>query len=71
VSKVCTSLSVLFAGKVVEETTVRDFFAGPRHPYSAALLAATPRHTAPETSLIPVPEAVIAAVRAEVEGRRG
>ena len=71
VSKVCTSLSVLFAGKVVEETTVRDFFAGPRHPYSAALLAATPRHTAPESSLIPVPEAVIAAVRAEVEGRRG
>jgi peptide/nickel transport system ATP-binding protein len=71
VSKVCTSLSVLFAGKVVEETTVRDFFAGPRHPYSAALLAATPRHTAPETSLIPVPEAVIAAVRAEVEGQRG
>lgn len=71
VSKVCTSLSVLFAGKVVEETTVRDFFAAPRHPYSAALLAATPRHTAPESSLIPVPEAVIAAVRAEVEGRRG
>lgn len=71
VSKVCTSLSVLFAGKVVEETTVRDFFAGPRHPYSAALLAATPRHTAPESSLIPVPEAVIAAVRAEVEARRG
>jgi peptide/nickel transport system ATP-binding protein len=71
VSKVCTSLSVLFAGKVVEETSVRDFFAGPRHPYSAALLAATPRHTAPESALIPVPEAVLAAVRAEVEGRRG
>jgi peptide/nickel transport system ATP-binding protein len=71
VSKVCTSLSVLFAGKVVEETTVRAFFAGPRHPYSAALLAATPRHTAPESSLIPVPEAVVAAVRAEVEGRHG
>ncbi len=71
VSKVCSSLSVLFAGKVVEDTTVRAFFAGPRHPYSAALLAATPRHTAPESSLIPVPESVIAAVRAEVEGRRG
>ncbi len=71
VSKVCTSLSVLFAGKVVEETPVGDFFAGPRHPYSAALLAATPRHTAPERALIPVPEAVLAAVRAEVEGSRG
>jgi peptide/nickel transport system ATP-binding protein len=71
VSKVCGTLSVLFAGKVVEDTTVRDFFAGPRHPYSGALLAATPRHTAPDHALIPVPETVLATVRAEVEGHRG
>ena len=71
VSKVCSSLSVLYAGKVVEETTARAFFAGPRHPYSAALLAATPRYTAPETSLMPVPDAVIDAVRVEVEAGDG
>lgn len=71
VSKVCTTLSVLFAGAVIEQTTVRAFFAGPRHPYGAALLAATPRHTAPDRSLIPVPEAVLAAVRAEVKRRHG
>jgi peptide/nickel transport system ATP-binding protein len=68
VSKVCTTLSVLYGGKVIEATDTRAFFAGPRHPYAAALLAATPRHTAPDTSLLPVPDAVIAAVRAEVEG---
>jgi len=67
VSKVCTTLSVLYAGRVIEDTTVRAFFAGPHHPYAAALLAATPRCIAPDTSLLPVPEAVIAAVRAEVE----
>jgi peptide/nickel transport system ATP-binding protein len=54
---------------VVEDTTVRDFFPRPRHPYSAALLAATPKYTDPESSLTPVPEAVIAAVRAEVAAR--
>ena len=67
VSKVCQNLSVLYAGKVVEDAGVADFFAGPKHPYSAALLAATPKYTDPDAGLHPVPEAVLAAVRAEVE----
>ncbi|OHC58656.1 MAG: ABC transporter ATP-binding protein [Rhodobacterales bacterium RIFCSPHIGHO2_02_FULL_62_130] len=66
VSKVCQSLSVLYAGKVLEDTTVRDFFAAPGHAYSRALLAATPKYTDPDGSLTPVPDAVIAATRAEV-----
>ncbi len=66
VSKVCQSLSVLYAGRVVEDTDVPSFFAGPKHPYSAALLAATPKYTDPSAGLNPVPDAVIAAVRAEV-----
>jgi peptide/nickel transport system ATP-binding protein len=66
VSKVCQKLSVLYAGMVVEDTDVRSFFAGPKHPYSAALLAATPKYTDPDASLKPVPDAVIAAVQAEV-----
>ena len=66
VSKVCQSLSVLYGGKVVESTKVRDFFREPAHAYSRALLAATPKYTDPDASLTPVPEAVIAAVQAEV-----
>lgn len=66
VSKVCQQLSVLYAGMVVEDTAVADFFAGPRHAYSAALLAATPKYTDPSAGLTPVPEAVLAAVQAEV-----
>jgi len=66
VSKICQRLSVLYAGMVVEDSPVRDFFAAPGHAYSAALLAATPKYTNPEASLTPVPEAVIAAVQAEV-----
>ena len=71
VSKVCQSISVLYGGMVVEDTQVRDFFRGPKHAYSAALLAATPKYTDPFGSLTPVPDAVIAAVRAEAEARHG
>ena len=67
VSKVCQNLSVLYGGKVVEDAGVAAFFAGPHHAYSAALLAATPRYDDPLAGLNPVPEAVLAAVRAEVE----
>jgi len=67
VSKVCQSLSVLYAGKVVEATDIATFFRAPAHAYSRALLAATPKYTDPDASLIPVPPAVIEAVRAEVE----
>ncbi|WP_379062284.1 ABC transporter ATP-binding protein [Mesorhizobium sp. UC22_110] len=66
VSKVCDTLSVLYAGKVVEDTSVEHFFAAPQHAYSSALLAATPRHTDPSSSLKPVPREVIDAVAAEV-----
>lgn len=66
VSKVCQRLSVLYSGMVVEDAAVADFFAAPRHAYSAALLAATPKYTDPSAGLRPVPDAVIEAVRAEV-----
>ena len=66
VSKVCQRLSVLYSGMVVEDSAVTDFFTAPRHAYSAALLAATPKYTDPSAGLNPVPDAVIDAVRAEV-----
>ncbi len=66
VSKICQSLSVLYAGMVVEDADIHSFFAAPRHAYSAALLRATPKYTDPTAGLVPVPDDVIAAVRAEV-----
>lgn len=67
VSKVCDTLSVLYAGKVVEEARMHRFFSHPIHPYSAALLAATPIYTDPEGSLTPVPQSVIDGVETEVQ----
>ena len=66
VSKVCDTLSVLYAGKVVEEARMHRFFTRPIHPYSAALLAATPTYTDPTGSLTPVSQEVIDGVEAEV-----
>jgi peptide/nickel transport system ATP-binding protein len=66
VSKICQTISILYAGKVIEETDVRAFFDQPNHPYSAALLAATPKYTDPDSSLMPVPQSVIDAVQNEI-----
>jgi peptide/nickel transport system ATP-binding protein len=71
VSKVCQTISVLYAGLMVEDSPTAAFYAGPRHAYSRALLAATPKYTDPLGSLTPVPEAVITAVRAEVAAADG
>ncbi|WP_394688853.1 ABC transporter ATP-binding protein [Hoeflea sp.] len=66
VSKVCQRMSVLYGGKIVESSTVPEFFKAPKHAYSRALLAATPKYTDPDASLVPVDEAVIEQVSAEV-----
>ena len=66
VSKVCQKLTVLYGGLVVEDAAVRDFFRAPQHPYSRALLAATPKYTDHNASLLPVPDAVVQSVQAQV-----
>lgn len=67
VSKICHKLTMLYGGKVLERADVRPFFKGPAHPYSRALLAATPRHTDPNADLTPVSDKIIAAASAEIE----
>ena len=62
VSKICQSLSVLYSGKVIEDTSVSSFFNMPQHEYSKALLVATPKYTDPKSDLIPVSEEVLTSV---------
>jgi peptide/nickel transport system ATP-binding protein len=38
----CTHVSVMYRGRIVEEAPTSSFFAGPKHPYSRMLLAAMP-----------------------------
>lgn len=66
VSKICQSLSVLYGGLVLEDTSVAQFFQQPGHAYSTALLHATPKYTDPDSSLMPVAQQVIDAADAEI-----
>lgn len=40
VAEMCDSIAVMYAGEVVEYTSVIEFFKSPEHPYSRALLGA-------------------------------
>jgi peptide/nickel transport system ATP-binding protein len=54
----CDRLVVMHAGHVVESASARTLFAAPRHPYTARLIASTPRPGAKLADLAPIPGAV-------------
>jgi peptide/nickel transport system ATP-binding protein len=43
VAETCDAVVVMYAGRVVEAAPAAALFAGPRHPYTAGLLASVPR----------------------------
>lgn len=58
VSDFCTRAVVLYAGQVVEESPVAELVRYPEHPYSAALLAASPERAVQGQRLVTVPGSV-------------
>ena len=57
----CDRVYVMYAGRIVEEGPVEGIFAAPRHPYTAALMAATPSVLDPAERLDAIPGQVPAA----------
>ncbi|MCG8598005.1 MAG: ABC transporter ATP-binding protein [Kiloniellales bacterium] len=55
VAEVCDRVGVIYAGRIVEVGAVADIFRTPRHPYTAALLAAAPRLDNSNGDLRPTP----------------
>ena len=43
VAKMCDKVAVMYAGKIVEQGSVRDIFNNPSHPYTEALLKSVPK----------------------------
>lgn len=43
VAKMCDRVAVMYAGRIVEQGSVREIFNSPSHPYTEALLASVPK----------------------------
>ncbi|MDY6860726.1 MAG: ABC transporter ATP-binding protein [Pseudomonadota bacterium] len=58
VAQVCERVSVMYAGRIVEQGPVAQLFDRPRHPYTRGLFDAIPRLDGPRTLLAPIPGTV-------------
>jgi len=54
VEEICDSVMVMYAGQVVEYGTVGEVLKNPRHPYTRALMQATPRLDTPMFRRLPI-----------------
>ena len=43
VARMCDRVAVMYAGRIVEQGTVRELFNSPSHPYTQALMASVPK----------------------------
>ena len=55
VAKVCDTVSVIYAGRILESGPVGQIFGAQHHPYTQALLDAAPRYDRPESALHTIP----------------
>jgi peptide/nickel transport system ATP-binding protein len=58
VAQLCNRVAVMYAGDIVEEASVRELFADPKHPYTVKLLAAHPSAEVRGTQLATIPGSV-------------
>ena len=64
VVRVCDRIGVMYAGELVEEGSIRQVFANPRHPYTRGLLDCLPSlgRDKRQTPLVPIPGQVASAL---------
>jgi peptide/nickel transport system ATP-binding protein len=55
IAEMCSRVMVMYAGQIIEENEAARLFQSPGHPYTNALLAATPRLTGPKSRFHQIP----------------
>lgn len=71
VAKICNRVSVIHSGRILESNSAAELFAKPKHAYTQALLAATPRFDRPAGALHPVPQTLIDSLWADAHAHDG
>ena len=66
VAQICDSVTLLFGGRIIEAGRTADLLEAPKHRYSRALIEASPRYDRPDAGLRPIPDDVVADLRAEI-----
>ncbi len=66
VAQICDRVTLLFSGAIIEAGSTAEVLGKPKHPYTRALIAAGPRYDRPDAGLRPVPDDVIARLRADI-----
>jgi peptide/nickel transport system ATP-binding protein len=60
VAETCSQVVVMYAGRIVERGPVAEVFANPKHPYTKALIASSPRGAVRQSNLPTIPGIVAA-----------
>jgi len=55
VAKICDTVAVMYAGRIVEHGTLRDVFNNPKHPYTEGLFNSLPNIRDRGADLKPIP----------------
>ncbi len=58
VTAICDKIAIMYAGRIVEWATTEDILKNARHPYSQALLNATPDLSKTEKKVVSIPGSV-------------
>ncbi|MFD2131803.1 ABC transporter ATP-binding protein [Pseudogracilibacillus auburnensis] len=58
VAEICDRVIVMYAGKIVEEATVEELFAQPKHPYTKGLIESVPKIGMKSEKLYSIPGTV-------------
>lgn len=55
VAQTCEQVAVMYAGRIVEQGSVRSVLREPRHPYTVGLMRSVPQNVPPRTPLYSIP----------------